>query len=157
MVGIPEPAGPKLGGRSTRVVIDTEIKPDSAGVLYALGAFSGGLSLWVEKGKLSFEYNLFEVERTLIETKDPLPIGKVKIEVETRIAKPREAADITIRIDGKEVANGRVPRTAALLFTANDSFDVGMDSYSPVSLAYFDRAPFKFNGKIEKVKINYLP
>lgn len=156
VVGIPEFAGPKVGARSNLVSIEAEIGPDSAGVLYALGGFSGGLALWVDKGKLSFEYNLFEIERTLIETKEPLPTGKVKIEVETRIAKPREAADITIRVDGKEVAKGRAPRTAALAFTANDAFDVGTDSYSPVSLAYFDRAPFKFNGVIGKVKIGYL-
>jgi arylsulfatase A-like enzyme len=156
VIGIPETASPKLGARSNRVVVDAELKPDSAGVLYALGGYSGGLALWADKGKLSFEYNLFEIERTLVETKDPLPTGKVKIEVETRIAKPREAAEITIRIDGKEVAKGRAPRTAPLLFTANDSFDVGTDSYSPVSQAYYDRAPFKFNGVIEKLKISYL-
>jgi arylsulfatase len=50
-----------------------------------------------------------------------------------------------------------VPRTAKLGFTVNDTFDVGMDSYSPVSLAYFDRAPFKFNGSIERVHVTYLP
>jgi hypothetical protein len=60
------------------------------------------------------------------------------------------------RVDGKEVAKGRAPRTAALLFTANESFDIGIDSYSPVSQAYFDRAPFKFNGIIDKVRISYL-
>ena len=49
-----------------------------------------------------------------------------------------------------------MPRNAPLVFTANDSFDVGMDSYSPVSLAYYDRAPFKFNGKIEKLEVTYL-
>jgi arylsulfatase A-like enzyme len=156
VVGIPEFAGPKVGARSSLVVIDAELKPDSTGVLYALGAFSGGLALWVDSGKLNFEYNLFEIERTHIETTEPLPTGKVKIEVETRIAAPRGAAEIAIRIDGKEVAKGQVPRTAALAFTANDAFDVGMDSYSPVTLAYFDRAPFKFNGKIEKLKISYL-
>src|SRR5688572_2099321 len=156
VVGIPEFAGPKVGARSNLVMIDAELKPDSAGVLYALGAFSGGLALWVDQGKLQFEYNLFEIERTSIETSSPLPSGKVKIELETRIAAPRGAADIRIRIDGKEVASGRVPRTATLAFTANDSFDVGMDSYSPVTLAYFDRAPFKFNGTIEKLKISYL-
>ena len=59
-------------------------------------------------------------------------------------------------VNGKTLAQGKVPRTAALAFTANDAFDIGMDSYSPVSLAYFDRAPFKFNGKIEKVNIKYL-
>ena len=87
---------------------------------------------------------------------DALPTGKVKVEVETRIAAPRAAADVVIRLGDKEVARGRVPRTATLAFTANDAFDVGMDSYSPVSEAYFDRKPFSFNGKIEKVRIKYL-
>jgi arylsulfatase len=49
-----------------------------------------------------------------------------------------------------------VPRTAALAFTANDAFDVGRDSYSPVSNAYFERAPFEFKGKIRTVHIRYL-
>jgi arylsulfatase len=110
----------------------------------------------VDKGKLSYEYNLFEIERTRIETSAPLPTGKVKIEVETRIAAPRGAADIVLRVAGKEVARGKAPRTAVLAFTANDAFDVGMDSYSPVSEAYFDRKPFRFNGTIEKVQIKYL-
>ncbi|MGO4408380.1 hypothetical protein AB4Z10_29530, partial [Bosea sp. RAF48] len=61
-----------------------------------------------------------------------------------------------IRVDGKEVSKGRVPRSAALTFTANDAFDVGRDSYSPVSLAYFDRKPFAFNGKIRRLKVDYL-
>ncbi|MBB4184162.1 hypothetical protein GGE07_000775 [Sinorhizobium terangae] len=49
-----------------------------------------------------------------------------------------------------------MPRSAPLAFTANDAFDVGRDSYSPVSLAYFDRKPFAFNGKIERLKVEYL-
>ena len=110
----------------------------------------------MDKGKLSYEYNLFEIERTRIETSGALPMGKVKIEVETRVAAPRGAADVAVRINGTEVAKGRVPRTAPLAFTANDTFDVGMDGYSPVTLAYFDRAPFKFNGRIDKVHIRYV-
>ncbi|HEX5787096.1 MAG TPA: arylsulfatase, partial [Woeseiaceae bacterium] len=139
-----------------RVVVDVELSEDSAGVLYALGAFSGGVALWVDDGKLSYEYNLFEIERTLLESTEPLPTGNVRIEVETRVAAPRGAADVVIKVNGKQVASGTAPRTAALAFTANDAFDVGMDSYSPVSAAYFDRAPFKFNGRIGKVQINYL-
>ena len=156
VVGLPEFSAPKVGIRNNVVTIDTELKPDSQGVLYALGAFSGGVALWVDEGRLSYEYNLFEIERTRIETKAPLPTGKVRIEVETRIAKPREAGDIIIRIDGKEVARGQVPRTAIWAFTTNDAFDVGQDSYSPVSPAYFDRAPFKFNGRIDALQIKYL-
>ena len=80
----------------------------------------------------------------------------MRIEVETRIAAPRGAADVALRVNGSEVARGRVPRTAVLAFTANDAFDVGTDSHSPVSLAYVDRAPFTFSGRIERVHIRYL-
>lgn len=156
VTGVPEFAAPKVGARSNLVTIDVELAADSSGVLYALGAFSGGVALWIDNGRLGYEYNLFEIERTRLESKSALPTGKRKIEVETRIAAPRAAADVVIRIDGTEIVEGRIPRTAALAFTANDAFDVGMDNYSPVSDAYFNRAPFRFNGKIDKVEIRYL-
>lgn len=155
VTAVPEFAAPKVGSRSNLVTIEAELKPGSSGVLYALGAFSGGVALWVDNGRLTYEYNLFEIDRTRIESKGPLPTGKVKIEVQTTIASPRGAADVVIRVDGKETAHGSVPRTAALAFTANDAFDVGMDSYSPVSEAYYDRKPFRFNGSINKVYIKY--
>jgi len=158
VVGIPEFAGPKVGARSNLVTMEVELTPESSGVLYALGGFSGGLSLWVDKGRLSYEYNLFEIQRTRLESQGTLPAGKVTIEVESRLAEPRRAApmDVVVRVNGQEVAKGRVPVTAALAFTANDAFDVGRDSYSPVSLAYFDRAPFRFNGRIGAVRIRYM-
>lgn len=155
VTGIPEFAGPKVGGRSNLVSIEADLAPDSSGVLYALGAFSGGVALWVDDGKLHYEYNLFEIERTRLET-TALPTGHVRIEVETSIAAPRGAAEVVIRVNGQEAAKGTVPRTAVLAFTANDAFDVGMDSYSPVSEAYYDRKPFKFNGTIGAVRIKYL-
>jgi len=40
--------------------------------------------------------------------------------------------------------------------TASETFDVGVDMGSPVALDYFDKAPFRFNGKIEKIYIRYL-
>ena len=46
-----------------------------------------------------------------------------------------------------------VKRTVPAAFTASESFDVGIDLGSPVSPGYFDRRPFKFNGKIEKVEV----
>jgi hypothetical protein len=43
-----------------------------------------------------------------------------------------------------------------VVFTASETFDVGMDLGSPVALDYHERAPFKFNGKIEKIHIKYI-
>jgi arylsulfatase len=158
VVGVPEFTAPKVGARSNLVTIEAELQPDSEGVLYALGAFSGGLALWVDEGKLTYEYNLFEIERTRLESTTPLPSGKVSIEIETRKANEDHAAplDVVIRMNGEEIVKGRVPRSAPLTFTANDAFDVGRDSYSPVSLAYFDRKPFAFNGRIERLRVEYL-
>ena len=155
----PGSVGPKLGLRSSLVTINAELKDDSQGVLYALGGYSGGLAAWIDNGRFSFEYNLYEIERTRIETTGALPRGRVKIEIESR-AQPsvrNGPMDVTIRVNGTEMARGRVPRTTGYALSGNDSFDVGRDSYSPVSPAYYDRAPFKFTGKIEKLDVKYLP
>jgi len=155
--GLPEATAAKIGVLSNLAVLDVEIDPASAGVLYAVGAYSAGVALWVDQGKLHYEYNNFQIERTRIESAGPLPQGKARIEVESRKSGgPIGPMEVVLRVDGKEVGRGRVPRTAAVGFTPNDSFDVGRDLYSPVSDAYFERAPFKFNGRIERMQVKYL-
>ena len=37
-----------------------------------------------------------------------------------------------------------------------DCLDVGSDLGSPVSLDYYDHAPFKFNGTIGTTKVKYI-
>jgi hypothetical protein len=51
----------------------------------------------------------------------------------------------------------RLPFSAPLLFTANDCLDIGIALGSPVSLDYRKKAPFKFNGTIDKVNVKYIP
>jgi arylsulfatase len=41
-------------------------------------------------------------------------------------------------------------------FTASETFDVGMDTSSPVADAYFDRAPFAFEGTLERLHFENL-
>ena len=62
-------------------------------------------------------------------------------------------ARVVLKVDGQEVATTTVKRTVPGAFTASETFDVGVDLGSPVSLDYFDRSPFKFDGKIEKVTV----
>ena len=44
-----------------------------------------------------------------------------------------------------------VKRTVPAAFTASESFDVGADLGSTVSLEYMKQRPFEFDGKIESV------
>ena len=158
IVRIPEFCAPALGNKPNVVTIDAVIPDNANGVLYKLGANSGGLTCFVEDGVLAYEYNLFIIQRTKIRAKEKLPTGKVKIEIETRYVAPRPGGPLKIMMKaaGKVVAEGEVPISAPLLFTANDCLDIGMALGSPVSLDYYDRAPFKFNGKIEQVHVKYL-
>ena len=132
--------------------------PASAnGVLYALAGFSGGITTYVKDGFLNYEFNLFEVQRTKIRSKDKLPVGKAKIEVESKLVdKIGGPMDVTLKVNGQVVGQGRVPAAMSLHFTSNATFDIGTDLDSPVSLAYYDQAPFAFNGTIGKTTIVYL-
>ncbi len=150
---MPEFTAPGVGRQSNRVVIDLEVCQDASGVLYAVGGASGGLSLFMNKGSLVYEYNMMLIERYTARTRDGLSPGKHRIEVDTSIARPGAPAAVIVKIDGAEVARTTVKRTVPGAFTASETFDVGVDLGSPVSLDYFDRAPFKFDGKIEKVKV----
>jgi arylsulfatase len=154
---MPEFTAPALCNKPNIVTIDAEIPQNPSGVLYALGGFSGGLSLYVKDGTLSYEYNLFELQRTHIRAKEKLSAGKAKIEVETSYVVPKPAGPlkVVIRVNGQEAASGVVPVSAPLLFTANDCLDFGIDLGSPVSVDYYDQAPFKFNGKITNVHVKY--
>jgi arylsulfatase A-like enzyme len=154
---MPEFCAPALGNKPNLVTLDVEVPDHAEGVLYALGANSGGLTCFVDDGVLCFEYNLFIIQRTKLRAPTPLPSGRAKIEVVTRYAELRPAGplDITLKVDGDVVASGVVPVSAPLIFTANDCLDVGTCLGSPVSLDYRDRAPFPFNGTIHRMHVAY--
>jgi len=155
---MPEFTAPSLGNTNNRVTIDADIPEDANGVLYKLGAHSGGLTLFVEDGVLCYEYNLFILMRTKIRATDKLPTGKVKIEVETTYIERKAAGPLKVilKVNGAQFAEGVVPVSAPLTFTANDCLDIGQALGSPVSLDYREKAPFKFNGKIERMHVKYI-
>ncbi len=153
---MPESAAPKLGKVDSLVTMEVDVPPDANGVLYALAGFSGGITCYVKDGFLCYEFNLFEVQRTKLRSKDKLPTGKVTVEVESKlVGKIGGPMDVTLKVNGNVVAQGQVPAAMSLHFTSNATFDIGTDLDSPVSLDYFDQAPFAFNGTIGTTKISY--
>ena len=158
MVRMPEVCAPALGNKPNVVTIETKIPADANGVLYKLGGAAGGVSCFFEDGRLCYEYNLFLIQRTKVCSKDKVPAGTRKIEIDTRYIEPRPAGPLTIslRVDGTVVAEAVVPISAPLLFTANDCLDIGRVLGSPVSLDYADKGAFKFEGTIEEVHVEYV-
>ena len=100
---------------------------------------------------------MFEVQRTKLKSNEKIPVGKAKIEIESKlVAKIGGPMDVSLKVNGREVAQGQVPAAMSLHFTSNATFDIGTDLDSPVSLDYFDLAPFAFNGTIGATTIKYL-
>jgi arylsulfatase len=157
MTRIPEVTAPTLGNRANVVQLDVNLPEDPSGVLYKLGANSGGLTLFIQDGVLVFEYNLFIVQRTQIRATAPLPVGDASISVITTPVDEAAAGplNIEIHVNGESVAEGVVPVSAPLFFTANDCLDFGKALGSPVSLDYHKLAPFAFNGTIRSANVRY--
>ncbi|TCU54654.1 arylsulfatase [Novosphingobium sp. PhB57] len=157
-VRMPEFNAPGLGRQSSRVEIEAEFPDKASGVLYALGGFSGGLTLFMDRGELVYEYNMLILDRFQARSSAPIAGGKHRIIVETRFesAQPMAPAHVTLTVDGAAVAEVAVAQTVPAAFTASETFGVGVDLGSPVSPDYFDRRPFHFEGRIERMDVEIL-
>jgi arylsulfatase len=150
---MPEFTAPGLGRVSNTVIIDADVPERASGVLYALGGFSGGVTLFMDEGHISFEYNMMMIERYNTRSDKIIGPGRHKIQVATTIAGPGSAGTVVIEVDGVDYARLNLDRTVAFAFTASETFDVGIDLGSPVSTQYYDRRPFAFTGKIRTVDV----
>jgi arylsulfatase len=68
-------------------------------------------------------------------------------------ATPMAAAGVVLKVDGVEEARTTVARTVPAAFSDSESFDVGVDLGSSVSLDYMERRSFRFDGKVTSVKV----
>ena len=156
MIRIPEAEAPNVRNGNLRMEIDAEVPKKANGVLFAMGGYAGGVSLYVIDGELRYDYSSLLLKRTRVAI-GRLPKGKVNIVLEMRTPPERAApAELTFWINGKEAAKATVERTVPAVFTASETFDVGQDTNSPVSDDYFDAVPFKFNGQIRKMHVQYI-
>jgi arylsulfatase len=150
---MPEFTAPGLGRESNVVELDIECGDQASGVLYALGGSGGGLTLYMDKGRLVYLYNMMIIEQYEARSAQPLAAGKHKITVVTTIAGPGKPGTAVVQVDGAEVGKAELKRTVPAAFTASESFDVGVDLGSTVANDYAERAPFAFSGKIGTVKV----
>jgi hypothetical protein len=125
---------------------------DAEGVLFALGGISSGFTVYMDKGFLKAEYNAMTLNRYKIASKSPIPTGKVKIEVETKYdSKERDGSgNVTLKVNGKQVGQGRIERSVPGGHTVSETFDVGMDLGSPVSLDYLIERHLSLTARLRK-------
>ncbi len=150
---MPEFAAPGLGRESNTVTVDLDMESGASGVLYALGGSGGGVSLYMDRGYLTYLYNMMIIEQYTARSAMPLTGGHHEIEVVTNVEGPGKAGTVTLFVDGTEVGKATLKRTVPAAFTASETFDVGADLGSTVALDYLENRPFAFDGQIRSVKV----
>jgi arylsulfatase len=124
------------------------------GVIIAQGGNIGGWSLYAKGGKLKYCYNFLGIQQFYAESSSPLPPGDHQVRMEFAYAGGGlgKGGTATLYVDGKKVGEGKVAVTAAMVFSADDGCDVGMDTGAPVSPDYGSRGN-EFSGHIKGVQL----
>ena len=125
------------------------------GVIVGLGGIIGGWSLYAKDGKPKYCYNFYGVHRYTIEGTTPIPTGTHQVRMEFKydgggLAK---GGTVTLFIDSHPVGEGRVDQTEAIIFSADETCDVGFEAGSPVTHDY-PKTGTKFSGEVNWVEID---
>ena len=131
-------------------------KQGGDGVLVAAGGLVGGYALYVKGRRPIYEYNWFSQAHYKVTSSEPLPEGPAAIRVEfLSDGGVGKGGKIVLYVNGKKVGEGRVEKTVPGRFSADETFDIGMDTGSPVSTDY--KSPNAFTGKIKQVTFDLAP
>jgi arylsulfatase len=102
-----------------------------------------------------YTYNWLGMQRFTVASAQAIPSGKATVRFEFAY----DGGGIgkgglgTLYVNDKKVAEGRIERTQPMIFSADETADVGVDDAMPVTEDY-KAGDNAFTGKIHKVKID---
>ena len=152
---------PRIYGRSYAIEANLNVPDGGAeGVIVAFADFIGGFALWVDnKRLLNHTYQFLGVETYKQTSTEPIPTGDVTLKMLFEIdePKPGTGGKVTLWANDKQIGEGTMPQTVALLYTTYAGMDIGRDNGGVVDLAYEDRAPYAFTGTVKNVVFDLKP
>ncbi|MCB2066025.1 MAG: arylsulfatase [Erythrobacter sp.] len=134
--GVPENGLPAMANRSWTITARLASGGAMQGVIGAVGGHSAGWSLWIDpQGHPVYTYRLFDMPVVSVRSEQALGSGPHEVAVDFAYDGGGFARGgaITLRVDGAEVAQGRLSATTTRMFTIDETFDLGLDRGSPVA------------------------
>jgi hypothetical protein len=162
MVRIPEGSAPNFKNQSWAIAAEVTIPENGAnGVMATLGGRFGGWALLMQDSKPQFVYAVSNQpeHKFRIVSDVPIPAGNhvVRFGFKYDGGGIGKGATGTLFVDGKQIAQGRIPRTIPIRFSLDETFDVGEDTGTPVIEDYADKMPFAFTGTLKKFVVVLEP
>jgi len=157
MDGMLENTFMNVKNRSKTITAEVEIPQGGAdGVILTQGGRFGGWSLYMKDGKPIYTYNFLGLERFTIASNSVVPAGPATIVLDFAYdgGGLGKGGMATLSINAKKVAEGRVEKTQPLIFSADETADVGLDNQTPVAEGIgIGREETRFTGTIHKVTL----
>lgn len=157
MTGMSENVFLNIKNKSKTITAELDIPENGAnGVIIAQGGRFGGWSLYVKDGKPAYTYNFLGLNSYTVSSQEVLPKGKAKLVFDFAYdgGGLGKGGLGTLSVDGRKLAEGRIDRTQPMIFSADETADVGIDDATPVVAGIGQGAQTLFTGKIEKVTID---
>ncbi len=145
-----------IKNKSFSVTAEIDVPAGGAhGVIVAQGGRFGGWSVYAKDGRLKFVYNVLGIQEFATEADAAVPQGthQVRMEFVYDGGGLAKGGDVTLFHDGVPVGSGRVGATQPMIFSADETTDVGYESGTPVSPDYSPRSS-RFSGRIHWVQID---
>ncbi len=145
-----EIASAPVAGRSYVMTVSIVGKPTDQGVLVAAGGVETGYSLYVQDGKVHYDYNEFGRAGLSLSDNQNLPEGSSVVELRWT-QDTRADGTMALFVNGREAARGHMSPHVFGAHGSNELFNIGLDTGAPASSAY--QSPFAFTGRIDDVKM----
>jgi arylsulfatase A-like enzyme len=145
-----------IKNKSHAVTAELDVPEGGAnGVIVAQGGAYGGWAVYVKDGRPSYCYNLLGLRRFKVHGDTEIPAGEHQVRVEFAYdgGGLGKGGTVTLYLDGKQVGEGRVDGTQPMIFSGDETTDVGSDTATPVSDDYNARNS-AFTGRIRWVQID---
>jgi arylsulfatase A-like enzyme len=145
-----------IKNKSFSVTAEIEVPEGGVeGVIIAQGGRFGGWAFYVREGRAKFVYNVLGIQEFATLADTPIPAGKHQVRVEFAydgggLAK---GGDVTLFTDGTPVGTGRVEGTQPMVFSADETTDIGYESGTTVTPDY-TAATSRFTGKLHWVQLD---
>ena len=139
---------------SVTASFDTPSSGSTNGVLIAQGGRFGGWAMYVKDDRAKFIYNVLGIDEFVTEATEDLTVGRHQVRAEFAYdgGGLGKGGDLTLYYDGEPVGTGRIEMTQPLVFSADETTDIGDDYGMPVSADYAGAS--RFNGRIDVVQID---